>query len=328
MQKKIMRMMLASFIALMGVACNSEIAQIDHKKSSEIDDFIKPIESGKDYIVVYYSDQHAETLLSKKVLVPEINEETIINELIGMKVLNRKVDLNCCTEKKEEDKVFLALDFNEAFQEQLNRSGTTGYRMLLGCVVNTFLSAFRYDSLCMTVNGQTIESGHSEGERLWKKDEMIPDISVLEEVNYKGQLIKVNGKKIFSEMGFASIYLPQIYKYYYDLEAEVATIDLKKETTLDQTYFAFSKSDFSLKDTVSGLQLQSAIPLSLEKVQIGIDKQKGIQLSGDQNGVYHSFYIMEFEEQVYLIETYYEGESPDSYIPALLAMIKQFYFVR
>jgi len=296
-------------------------------ENNEMEQSQEPINNGKDYLMVYYGDKQGESLLAKKIAIKKITGNSIVSELSRMGVLEKGIKLNSCKEKKEEDKVFLALDFNQEFQTQFNKDGTKGEPIMVGCVVNTFLSAYQYDSVDITINGKPLKSGHTEFEGLLQKYALGQEPIVVEEVDYHGEKITIVGKKQCSEMGFSTIYVPDNYYYQYDADAEVATIRLKKDNTTETAYFAFSKSKYSVNDTVSGLQLQSSIPLSIENVQIGQKPVSGIQLSGEQNDIYQSFYVLEYQGQVYILETHYEGMLPDSYLPTFLAMIKQFAFV-
>lgn len=315
-------------ITLTTVGCENKENQNERvENNNEIEPSQEPINNGKDYILVYYKDKQGESLLAKKIAIKKITGDAIVSELSRMRVLEKEIKLNSCKEKKEEDKVFLALDFNQEFQTQFDVWEMSGERMMMGCVVNTFLSAYQYDSVDITINGKPLKSGNTEYEGLLQKYAIGQESIVVQEVDYHGKIITIVGKKQCSEMGFSTIYVPDNYRYQYDADAEVATIRLKKDITTETAYFAFSKSKYSVNDTVSGLQLQSSIPLSVENVQIGQKPVSGIQLSGEQNDVYQSFYVLEDQGQVYILETHYEGMLPDSYLPTFLAMIKQFAFV-
>ena len=54
----------------------------------------------------------------------------------------------------------LNLDFNQAFADLVCSMGTSGERMVIGSVVNTFLNAFQAQSVYFTVDGEVLESGH------------------------------------------------------------------------------------------------------------------------------------------------------------------------
>jgi len=54
----------------------------------------------------------------------------------------------------------LNLDLNQAFLDQLLTMGISGEKMLMGSVINTFLSAYHCETVMLTVNGEIINSGH------------------------------------------------------------------------------------------------------------------------------------------------------------------------
>ena len=53
------------------------------------------------------------------------------------------------------------LDMNEAFAQALNELGSTGELLMLASLVNTFLQHFGWESILITVEGQTLETGHN-----------------------------------------------------------------------------------------------------------------------------------------------------------------------
>ena len=105
---------------------------------------------------VYWGNENADGLLSAEVLVPEINEEVVIAELVKAGAIPEGVAVNALT--REGDR--LHIDFNEDFLNYLYTMGTSGELMLTGSVVNTFLSAYGAESVMFTVNGEIVESGH------------------------------------------------------------------------------------------------------------------------------------------------------------------------
>lgn len=55
----------------------------------------------------------------------------------------------------------LTLDLNEAFAQALSSSGSTGETMVMASVVDTFLAYYGAASLLITVDGNTLETGHA-----------------------------------------------------------------------------------------------------------------------------------------------------------------------
>ena len=56
----------------------------------------------------------------------------------------------------------LELDVDHAFGEKLRSYGTSGEDALMGCVVNTYLDAYKCSGIKITEDGQTLCSGHRE----------------------------------------------------------------------------------------------------------------------------------------------------------------------
>jgi hypothetical protein len=52
------------------------------------------------------------------------------------------------------------LDMNAAFSDGLNQMGTTGEILILGSLVNTMLGFFGLNSISITIEGETLETGH------------------------------------------------------------------------------------------------------------------------------------------------------------------------
>ena len=55
----------------------------------------------------------------------------------------------------------ILLNMNAAFAEALDQLGTTGEFLMLGSLVNTMLRFFDLDSIIITAEGETLETGHN-----------------------------------------------------------------------------------------------------------------------------------------------------------------------
>lgn len=105
---------------------------------------------------LYYGDENAENFLTKEVQIPEINEAVVIEQLISAGVLTEGTVVNSLIM----DGTQLSIDFNQPFADLVSSMGTSGERIIIGSVVNTFLSAYGADSVAFTVDGEILESGH------------------------------------------------------------------------------------------------------------------------------------------------------------------------
>lgn len=105
---------------------------------------------------IFVPDENAENFHTIPTVIPEQDADQIVALLIEQSVLDEGITLNSI----ELSGTQLNLDFNQAFLDQLYTYGTAGERMMIGCVVNTFLSAYNAETVYITVNGETMESGH------------------------------------------------------------------------------------------------------------------------------------------------------------------------
>lgn len=108
--------------------------------------------------LLYMPDEGWENFVTEEMTLETLEPERIVQALIEKSVLADDVMVNQVTVNGSE----LALDMNEAFLMQVYTMGTTGERMLIGCLVNTFLSAYDCEYVMLTADGEIINSGHGE----------------------------------------------------------------------------------------------------------------------------------------------------------------------
>lgn len=108
-------------------------------------------------LAVYSSNENADGLVRSNVEVAQINEAVIVEQMIVKDVLPQDAAVNSLTQNEKQ----LVIDFNTAFQTHLFSLGTAGESLLIQSVVNTFLEAYGAESVVLTVNGATLESGHA-----------------------------------------------------------------------------------------------------------------------------------------------------------------------
>ena len=108
-------------------------------------------------VTIFHGNDNADGFETLEVTVETLDASVITQKLVeagvlaeGTMLLSHEVINNC-----------LYLDFNEAFLTHLNTMGTSGERMMIGSVVNTFLTAYpEAESVSITANGEIMESGH------------------------------------------------------------------------------------------------------------------------------------------------------------------------
>ena len=113
-------------------------------------------------IKVYVSNDDATEFVSESVNIDELTPENIVNALVQKSALSSDIQVLKCEEQTVDGVKRLNVDFNEAFGTYVGSMGTTGEYYTIGSVVNTFLDAYGCEQIKITVEGNTLESGHAE----------------------------------------------------------------------------------------------------------------------------------------------------------------------
>ena len=113
-------------------------------------------------IQLYVSNDDATEFVSESVKIDELTPENIVNALVQKSVLPSDIQVLKCDKQTVDGVESLEIDFNEAFGAYVCSMGTTGEYYTIGSVVNTFLDAYGCEKIKITVEGNTLESGHAE----------------------------------------------------------------------------------------------------------------------------------------------------------------------
>ena len=130
---------------------------ISSKTKTTISTSTEP-ETTESYLI-YLPIDSADGLETKILNVTEITPEGVLKELQIHNVLPDNVSIN----HLEVDGAQLNLDFNRAFAELVCSTGSAGEMMIIGSLVNTYLSAYqsaKVKCVLITVEGSAWESGH------------------------------------------------------------------------------------------------------------------------------------------------------------------------
>ena len=149
------RMVLIILCCLLLTACHTNNAIPAVKPTKTSTETTKPTELCIP-VNVFVPDENAVSFETIPTVISKLDAEQILDLLIEYGMLNEGIKLNNIALEGTQ----LNLDFNRTFLEQLNTYGTTGERMMIGSVVNTFLSVYDADTVYITVEGEIMESGH------------------------------------------------------------------------------------------------------------------------------------------------------------------------
>lgn len=122
-------------------------------------------------IQLYVSNDDATEFVSESVKIDELTPENIVNALVQKSVLPSDIQVLKCDKQTVDGVESLEIDFNEAFSAYVCSMGTTGEYYTIGSVVNTFLDAYGCEKVKITVEGNTLETGHAEYPRYMNRFE-------------------------------------------------------------------------------------------------------------------------------------------------------------
>ena len=125
---------------------------IDNEEGNEAE------EDKKITVQVYRFDPDDEIFVAETKECEELTEQNIWKLL--KETSSVPADSNVNTLKVNGDQ--LELDVDHVFGDQLRSYGTSGEDALMGCVVNTYLDAYKCNAIKITEEGQTLQSGHQE----------------------------------------------------------------------------------------------------------------------------------------------------------------------
>lgn len=113
-------------------------------------------------VTIYSSNDNADGFVTEEVEASEVTAEWLLGQITDKGVVSGNVQVLSCVETQVDGVKALNLDLNQAFGNALASMGTAGEYMTLGSVVNTFLDAFDCEKIQITVEGNTLETGHTE----------------------------------------------------------------------------------------------------------------------------------------------------------------------
>lgn len=145
-----------------------DLSEADYEKEAEdtVSNEDKSVE-----IQLYVSNDDATEFVSESVKIDELTPENIVNALVQKSVLPSDIQVLKCDKQTIDGVESLDVDFNEAFGAYVCSMGTTGEYYTIGSVVNTFLDAYGCEKIKITVEGNTLESGHAEYPRYMNRFE-------------------------------------------------------------------------------------------------------------------------------------------------------------
>lgn len=109
-------------------------------------------------VTLYKGDDNAEFVVPVECEIAEQSPQAIVDKLVELGVFGSAVTANSFT---VDNSNVIHLDMGQDFATQIFSSGTAGEHIMVGSLVNSFISVFEADAVLITVDGKPFESGHA-----------------------------------------------------------------------------------------------------------------------------------------------------------------------
>ena len=114
-------------------------------------------ETEGDLVTYYHGDKFGDTLIAETTLVPRLTAQALVDLLIEQKVIPEGTRVR----NFKSAGGILTLDLSKEFEEQAQSMGTTGEYVLVGSLVNTFLTTYEATGMDLTTEGRDLVTGHN-----------------------------------------------------------------------------------------------------------------------------------------------------------------------
>ena len=119
-------------------------------------------ETDKSILNIYFSNDDATAFVSEEVQIDALTPEAVLNALISKGAVAADVQILAFNTVTVDNKPSVEIDFNPAFSTFVTNMGSTGEYFAIGSVCKTFLNAYNCEQIKITVEGQTLTTGHAE----------------------------------------------------------------------------------------------------------------------------------------------------------------------
>lgn len=155
--KKIFIILTSVFLILCVAACGATKQPAQSQPTAPAQGEPEPSAAPSVNITVYTGDDAAEHFLTHEVAAASLDENSVFAALKSAGVMPDDVELLDFAQNGGA----LTLDLSDAYASYIQSLGTSGEYIAVGCLVNTYLTAFGADTVSITVNGAPLESGHT-----------------------------------------------------------------------------------------------------------------------------------------------------------------------
>lgn len=275
----------------------------------------------REELTVFYGNDTAEFLLSRTVMVSEISTDEIIGQLKeaavfseDVRLLHMEIDAGGC----------MSLNFNSALGRQLGMYGSAGEYLMVGSMVNTFLTAFpECDRVQILIEGEPCDYGHMDYSQPFEKFTNV-ETTILASIAIEGQNQKIEMSRIAAASGFAINYDRERF----ELQKNAAdSFSLSAKVNSLTAQLDCWKSEGGQSDVVSELKkLEFDNHVSEEHVILEQQGYDAVKLSDEETSadVRIEYYVIGDGSASWVIRLTYSPESEEGLLPEMMYTLNSF----
>lgn len=285
--------------------------------------------------VLYHPDATGKYLVSKELTTLSLRDQTLdvklVDALHQAGVLDSGVTLQSLSFDMAEDKTteLVLLDFNKRFQNQLKTCQTPEEeRLLVGSVVNTFLSAYDRQGVQLTVNGKRLYSNFEDFSYRdpvsWYPASVTEPYTARETID--DVKLKVTLTQMYSEAGFLLDQDTETFRYRYDYATHTASYHAQDTRQRAQTpaYLSIKTSDMSQEGVLNQLRQEFGSKAKESTQQVGKEGIKATCLTKTENQEGASAYCFQADGKIWVARMHWNVGEEETRLPRMKLMLSTF----
>ena len=112
-------------------------------------------------VTIYYGNGASQELNTEIIRMDELSAENLVDALIRHNIISLGTKVNSFEEQDIDGVKTLSLDLSKTFREYLRTMTKEGESVILSSVAATFLEAYDAEGIVITIDGDTLETGHA-----------------------------------------------------------------------------------------------------------------------------------------------------------------------
>lgn len=143
---------------------NEEVTLKEEENLNQLDgdDSAQEVVAKSVSINVYVCNDDATAFVTEKMQIDSLSPDEVLAALIEKGAIVSDVQVLRFETTTLDGKSTICLDLNDAFSHFVSSMGTTGEYYAIGSICNTFLNAYNCEQIQITVEGDTLVTGHAE----------------------------------------------------------------------------------------------------------------------------------------------------------------------